>query len=83
MGLVIVVLLIGTGIALFFVGSLISALTAIGNKQHVFGFATLLFLPLSLIYSALNWKIASYSGKLVYSGFAICLAGYFSFALFY
>ncbi|TAP39056.1 hypothetical protein EYS00_14265 [Alteromonas sp. KUL49] len=77
------ILLLGLGITLFFVGSLISALTAIGNKQHIFGIATILFLPLSLIYCALNWKTASYSGKLVYSGFAVCLAGYLCFALFY
>lgn len=82
MEIIIVVLLLGMGAALFFVGSLMSALVAIGNKQYVFGFATFFFIPLSLIYCVLNWKIASYSGKLVYSGFSICIVSYLIFSTY-
>ncbi len=56
------------GGTMFFVGSLISALTAIGNKQYLFGFLSVIFLPTSLVYCAFNWDKASYPGKLVYSG---------------
>jgi hypothetical protein len=66
----------GIGVSLLFVGSLVSALTAIGNKQYIFGFGTLMFFPLSLVYCALNWNKASYPGKLVFSGAAICLISF-------
>ena len=56
------------GVAIFFVGSLISALTALGNKQYFLGILSIIFLPTSLIYCALNWDKASYPGKLVYIG---------------
>jgi len=82
MEMIAIILLLGVGASLFFVGSLMSALVAIGNKQYVIGFATFLFIPLSVIYCALNWKVASYPGKLVYSGLSICIVSYLIFLIF-
>lgn len=66
---VIATLLTGSiGLMLFVIGSIFSAVVALGNKQHLFGWSIILFLPISLLYYAKHWDIASYSGKMVYSG---------------
>lgn len=66
---VIAALLTGSiGLMLFVIGAIFSAVVALGNKQHVFGWLIFLCLPVSLIYCAKHWDIASYSGKMVYSG---------------
>jgi len=71
---VIAALLTGSiGLMLFVIGSIFSAVVALGNKQYLFGWSVFLFLPLSLVYCAIHWDIASYSGKMVYSG-AVLLA---------
>jgi hypothetical protein len=56
------------GLMLFVIGSIFSAVVAIGNKQYLFGWAVFIFLPLSLVYCARHWDIASYSGRMVYWG---------------
>ncbi len=56
------------GLMLFVIGSIFSAVVALGNKQHLFGWAVFIFLPLSLVYCARHWDIASYSGRMVYWG---------------
>ena len=63
------------GATLLFVGSVISMLTAFGNKQYFMGILMALFFPASLIYCALNWKRAAYPGKLVYTGGALLAVG--------
>lgn len=66
---VIVALISGAiGLMLFIVGAVFSAIVAIGSDQKVFGWCIFLFLPLSLIFCAKNWEIASYSGRMVFSG---------------
>lgn len=70
--LAIITLLSGSiGLMLFIVGSAFSGIVALGNKQRVYGWAIILCLPLSLIYCVQHWKIASYSGKMVFSGAAL------------
>jgi len=59
------------GLMLFVIGSIFTAIVALGNKQHLFGWSVFLCFPLSLIYCAMNWDKASYSGKMVYSGAAL------------
>lgn len=73
--LVIITLLSGSiGLMLFIVGSAFSGIVALGNQQRVYGWAIFLCLPLSLIYCYQHWKIASYSGKMVFSGtFLLCI----------
>jgi hypothetical protein len=72
--IVIATLLTGSiGLMLFVIGAIFSAVVALGNKQHLFGWSIILFLPASLIYCAKHWDIASYSGKMVYSGAALLL----------
>jgi hypothetical protein len=56
------------GLMLFVIGSIFSAVVALGNKQYLFGWAVFIFLPLSLVYCAKHWDIASYSGRMVYWG---------------
>ena len=68
MNIVITIIFIALGIMFLFVGSLISAATALGNNQRAFGWGTILFLPLSLVYCALNWDKAAYPGKMVFGG---------------
>ena len=63
------------GVTLVFVGAILSAITALGNKQYFYGICILLFIPVSLLYCARNWKIASYPGKMVYTGTLLLLPG--------
>lgn len=66
---VIAALLSGSmGLMLFVIGAIFTGVVALGNKQHLLGWAVILFLPFSLIYCAMNWDKAAYSGKMVYSG---------------
>ncbi len=53
---------------LFLVGSIFTAIVALGNQQKIYGWAMILFMPLSIIYCATHWDKASYSGKMVFSG---------------
>lgn len=67
--IVIATLLTGSiGLMLFVIGSIFTAVVALGNKQNIFGWAIIVFLPLSLVYCAIHWDKASYSGKMVYWG---------------
>ncbi|MFQ3193559.1 MAG: hypothetical protein ACI9N3_000371 [Colwellia sp.] len=67
--IIVVALLTGSiGLMLLVIGSIFTAVVALGNKQHLFGWSVFLFFPISLIYCAMNWDKASYSGKMVYSG---------------
>jgi len=70
----IVALLTGSiGGMLFIVGSIFSAIVALGNKQYVFGWSVILLLPVSLLYCALNWNKSAYAGKMVYTGTGLLL----------
>ena len=67
--IIIAALLTGSiGLMLLVIGSIFSAVVALGNKQHLFGWSVFLCFPLSLVYCAMNWDKASYSGKMVFSG---------------
>jgi uncharacterized MAPEG superfamily protein len=69
------------GATLLFVGSLISMLTAFGNKQYFMGILLALFFPASLIYCALNWKRTAYPRKLVYTGGVLLVASLIAIGL--
>jgi len=56
------------GIMLFVIGSIFTAVVALGNQQKWYGWVMLIFMPLSLWYCARNWDKAAYSGKMVFSG---------------
>ena len=72
--IIIAALLTGSiGLMLLVIGSIFTAVVALGNKQHIFGWSVFLCFPLSLVYCAMNWDKASYSGKMVYAG-AVLLA---------
>jgi hypothetical protein len=70
--IIIAALLTGSiGLMLFVIGSIFTAVVALGNKQHLFGWTVFLFFPLSLVYCAMHWDTAAYSGKMVYSGVSL------------
>lgn len=73
--LVAAIVLGSVGATLLFVGSVISMLTAFGNKQYFMGILMALFFPASLIYCALNREKTAYPGKLVYTGAALLAVG--------
>jgi len=78
----IVAMIVGSvGATLLFVGSVISMLTAFGNKQYFMGILIALFFPASLIYCALNWERAAYPGKLVYTGGVLLAVGLIAIGL--
>lgn len=67
--LVIFTLISGSiGIMLFLIGSIFTAIVAIGNGQKIYGWSIIVFLPVSLVYCATNWDKSAYSGKMVFSG---------------
>lgn len=79
--LIVAMVLGSVGATLLFVGSVISMLTAFGNKQYFMGILMALFFPASLIYCALNWEKAAYPGKLVYTGVALLAVGLIAIGL--
>jgi hypothetical protein len=80
---VIIIILIGIGAALFFVGSLIVVVTAFGHKQYTYGVLSLLFFPLSVAYCLQYRKEGAYASKFLISG-ALLVAVTFGLAnLFY
>jgi|TARA_B110000503_G_C7062227_1_gene377176 hypothetical protein len=80
---VIIIILVGIGAALFFVGSLIVVVTAFGHKQYAYGVLSLLFFPLSIAYCLQYRKEGAYASKFLISG-AFLVAVTFGLAnLFY
>lgn len=73
--IVIAMSLISIGLAVSFFGTLSTSITALGKKHYYWGWGILAFFPLSLIYTALHWKSASYPGKMVYGGIGSLTAG--------
>lgn len=61
----------GTGLSLMFFGSLVTIASAFGQTRRFWGAATILFLPLSLVYCALYWSETHYQRK--YLGFGLSL----------
>ena len=67
--IIIAALLSGSiGLMLFVIGSIFSAIVALGNKQYLFGWSVFLCFPMSLVYCVMHWDKAAYSGKMVYTG---------------
>ena len=73
--IVLSVLTLSVGLALLFVGSLVSLITAFGNRQWYWGIGMLCFLPLSIVYCWVQGDIAAWPRKLVSIGGALFLVG--------
>jgi hypothetical protein len=71
---VVAVLVLSVGLTLWFVGSLVAVLTALGNKQWFWGIGMLCFLPSSVVYCWGQREIATWPRKLVSIGWALVLA---------
>lgn len=69
------VLLLSVGLALLFVGSLVSLITALGNRQWYWGLGMLCFLPSSIVYCWVQGAIAAWPRKLVSIGGVLFLLG--------
>jgi hypothetical protein len=80
---VILIMLIGTGAALFFVGSLIVAVTAFGHKQYAYGVLSLLFFPLSIAYCVQYREKGAYASKFLIGGALLVVVCYGLANLFY
>lgn len=63
----------GVGIALLFVGVLISMLTAIGKGDRYWACGILVFFPLVFIYTLRDRDYTSYLTRLLYSGALFCV----------
>jgi len=61
------------GIALMFVGVLMTLLTALGNRHYIYGALSFLLFPVALAYCFQYRKEASYPAKLLFPGTAIAL----------
>lgn len=73
---VILIMLFGTGAALFYVGSLIVVVTAFGKKQYAFGAITLLLPPISVVYCIVHKKEGKYASKFLLGGAVMMLCSY-------
>ena len=79
---VIVALVFATGVSLCFVGILMAALTALGNKRYAAGICIFLFYPFALIYVWQCKKEAEYPFKLLVSGTAILVALFIAIVIY-
>lgn len=68
------VLILSVGLALWFVGSLVALLTALGNKQWAWGIGMLCFLPSSIAYCWIQRDVTDWPRKLVSIGGAMVLS---------
>ena len=71
--LTVLIILVCAGIALIFVGWVVTAVTALGNRHHVFGVLSFLLAPVALIYCAINRDQTAYPRRLLLWGFALLL----------
>ena len=77
--IVIVVLIGGTGATFLFVGKLIAVVTTAGLNKY-WGFASILFPPIAIVYCLMHIDQAKYPLKLMATGLAI-LSGLLIFLL--
>lgn len=71
-----VIFLASSGVALLFVGVLMSILVAFGNKQYGYGIAQFIFFPVAIVYCAIYRKQqAAYPARLVFGGLALLAVG--------
>lgn len=80
---VIMIIIIGCGAALFYVGSLIVVVTAFGNKKYAYGVLSLLFFPLSIAYCLQYRKEGAYASKYLISGALLVVVTFGLANLFY
>lgn len=80
---VIIIILIGIGAALFYVGSLIVVVTAFGHKKYAYGVLSLLLFPLSIAYCLQYRKEGAYASKYLISGTLLVAVTYGLAILFY
>jgi hypothetical protein len=80
---VIMIILAGIGAALFYVGSLIAAVTAFRHKQYAYGALSLLIFPVSIAYCLHYRDKGAYAAKLLLSGALLVLISLGLAVLFY
>jgi hypothetical protein len=80
---VIMIMFAGIGAALFYVGSLIAAVTAFRHKQYVYGALSLLFFPVSIAYCLQYTNKGTYAAKFLLGGALLMLIAFGLAKLFY
>jgi hypothetical protein len=73
---VILIMLFGTGAALFYVGSLIVVVTSFGKQQYAFGALSLLLPPLSVVYCLVHRQDGKYASRYLLGGAVIMIIAY-------
>ena len=71
--LTVLIVLACAGVALVFVGWIVTAVTALGNRHYVLGVLSFLLVPVALIYCAFNWGQTAYPRRLFTWGLALLL----------
>ncbi|HHL31636.1 MAG TPA: hypothetical protein ENJ41_03555 [Oceanospirillales bacterium] len=69
--ILLVLLILSSGVLIYFIGAINSLIIALGNKHYVFALAILLFNPIAIVYCLINWEIAETQGKQLVIGLII------------
>ncbi|AZN36467.1 hypothetical protein [Iodobacter ciconiae] len=65
------VIVFSIGVALCFVGLMVSLMTALGNKNWFWAAGMLLAFPLAAVFCLRRWQMAAWPGKMLLSGMGL------------
>lgn len=65
------VIVFSIGVALCFVGLMVSLMTALGHKNWLWAAGMLAVFPLAAVYCLRRWQIAAWPGKMLLSGMGL------------
>jgi hypothetical protein len=67
------VIVFSIGVALCFVGLMVSLMTALGNKNWFWAAGMLAVFPVAAVYCLRRWQIAAWPGKMLLSGMGLLI----------
>jgi hypothetical protein len=67
------VIVFSIGVALCFVGLMVSLMTALGNKNWLWAAGMLAAFPVAALYCLRRWQIAAWPGKMLLSGMGLLI----------
>jgi hypothetical protein len=67
------VIVFSIGVALCFVGLMVSLMTALGNKNWLWAAGMLAVFPMAAVYCLRRWQIAAWPGKMLLSGMGLLI----------
>ncbi|MDT0595004.1 hypothetical protein [Glaciecola petra] len=68
---ILLTMMAGIGITLFFVGALITVASAFGEGRKLWGIFCIIFLPISIVYCVKYWTSTQYPRKYLVFGLAL------------